>query len=224
MLNYLCFRTACDATFGLFLVTWFVTRHVIYTYVCKSIIVDVPKVMPVGCYNSDTGKLVSTDGGSSVLANVLQPFNDPQGLVCFNHVIQYGFFALLSALQVLTLIWFGMVLGVAYRVLTGKGAQDSRSDDEADEEEGDVYFTDDDVSLHTDSGSEKTVQLAKAVGDMDNKSATVPVNMVKERSASPATTAGSSRTRRPARTTAISLPGHGDRKDLLGRIGCDKPT
>ena len=32
--------------------------------------------------------------------------------------------------QVLQLIWFWMVCRVAYRVVTGKGAEDTRSDDE----------------------------------------------------------------------------------------------
>ena len=27
-----------------------------------------------------------------------------------------------------------------------------------------------------------------------------------------------------ARASAISIPGRGDHKELLGRIGCDKPT
>jgi acyl-CoA-dependent ceramide synthase len=90
-LNYLRFRKACDVTFGVFLVVWFIARHVLYMTVCRSIVVDVPKTMPYGCFASTTGQQVSTDGGSAVLANVLQPFNDPDGLVCFNPVIRYGF-------------------------------------------------------------------------------------------------------------------------------------
>ena len=30
--------------------------------------------------------------------------------------------------------------------------------------------------------------------------------------------------KRPASSSGVSLPGHSDRKELLGRIGCDKPT
>jgi very-long-chain ceramide synthase len=236
MLNYLRFSTPCDTVFGLFLVVWFLTRHVSYFLVCRSIVVDVPTRMSIGCYNSNTGKLVSTEGGNSVLANVLQPFNDPDGLVCYNHAIEYGFLALLLALQVLLLIWFGMVLRVAYGVLTGKSASDSRSDDEGDEDE-DECLEDDDFAAEKKQqhlGGDD-VELAKNVAlDIKSeqawKNGGVPASMAKERrSESPVTSAAgasissssSSRPRRSGRTSAISLPGQ---KELLGRIGCDKPT
>jgi len=34
----------------------------------------------------------------------------------------------------------------------------------------------------------------------------------------------SSRRTGVGRATALSIPGHGDSKELLGRIGCDKPS
>jgi len=37
-------------------------------------------------------------------------------------------------LQVLALVWFYMISKVAYKVITGTGAEDTRSDDEDDEE------------------------------------------------------------------------------------------
>src|ERR1700760_1519525 len=147
MLNYLDLRVACDIAFGIFLVVWFVSRHIVYPMVCWSIVVDVPQLMPYGCYDSVTSKRVSEDGGSAVLANVLQPFNDPKGLVCFNANIRYGFLGLLLALQTLTLIWFGMILRVAYGVLSGKAAQDSRSDDE----ESDLADDDEDFEMEHES-------------------------------------------------------------------------
>jgi acyl-CoA-dependent ceramide synthase len=184
--------------------------------VCRSIIVDVPKTMPYGCFESTTGQQVSTDGGSAVLANVLQPFNDPDGLVCFNPVIRHGFLGLLLALQILTLIWFGMILRVAYSVLSGKAAQDSRSDDE------DEALDDDDLEAEeeyddTDPLSDSYDQEAKGAAHDDAAS----------RQSRGGAAQGKGRNRRaagPARTSAISIPGHGDRKELLGRIGCDKPT
>ncbi|KAJ2990738.1 hypothetical protein NUW54_g8384 [Trametes sanguinea] len=49
--------------------------------------------------------------------------------------IYFGFFAMLVALQIIQLIWFWMICRVAYRVVTGQGAEDTRSDDEEDEED-----------------------------------------------------------------------------------------
>lgn len=41
-----------------------------------------------------------------------------------------GFIFLLLALQVLTLMWFYMIIGVAVKVIKGGQAEDTRSDDE----------------------------------------------------------------------------------------------
>lgn len=46
-----------------------------------------------------------------------------------------GFFWLLSMLQVITLVWLYMIGKVAYKVVTGTGAEDTRSDDEGDDGE-----------------------------------------------------------------------------------------
>jgi very-long-chain ceramide synthase len=212
------------------------SRHVAYLSICYSIFQDLPKLIPVGCYDSTTGKLVSQDGGFSILANVLQPFNDPDGLVCWNNPIKYGFLGLLLALQVLTIIWFFMVLQVAYRVLTGNGAHDNRSDDEDAAEEEELIEDEDekeaDLESLADAGATDAVaQVLDSTEFKGNVTGSVPASVVKERSISPvatagasSTTAGSSRPRRSGRTSAISLPGHGDRKELLGRIGCDKPA
>lgn len=46
-----------------------------------------------------------------------------------------GFIFLLLALQVLTLMWFYMIIGVAVKVIKGGQAEDTRSDDEDSEDE-----------------------------------------------------------------------------------------
>jgi len=224
ILNYLNLQTACDIAFGVFIVTWFLTRHVAYFLVFRSVLYDFPHDTPFGCYDS-TGKMVSKDGGSAILANVLQPFNDPDGIVCFNLVIQYMFLSLLFALQILTMIWFVMICRIAYKVLTGNAAQDTRSDgeDEAEEEEYIDDTGDEKVDTDVESATQKG-DIGNIVKETDTKSFSVAAGVVNERSTSPVATAGASRPRRSGRTSAISLPGHGDRKDLLGRIGCDKPT
>ena len=40
MLRYLALSTLCDATFVIFLVSWFITRHVLFIIVIKSAWVD----------------------------------------------------------------------------------------------------------------------------------------------------------------------------------------
>jgi acyl-CoA-dependent ceramide synthase len=39
-------QLATDATFGVFLVSWFMTRHVLFLSVIKSFIFDAPKFIP----------------------------------------------------------------------------------------------------------------------------------------------------------------------------------
>ena len=46
-----------------------------------------------------------------------------------NSVMSIVFLVLLAILQAILLVWFSMIVNVAVRVLTQKGATDSRSDD-----------------------------------------------------------------------------------------------
>lgn len=58
MFRYLALSKLCDATFVWFLLSWFVTRHVLFILVIKSIITDIPKLLTIewvperGCYLS----------------------------------------------------------------------------------------------------------------------------------------------------------------------------
>lgn len=233
MLNYLQLRTACDAAFGVFLVVWFITRHIFYLIVWHSVLYDLPKIIQSGCYDTVTGTQVSTNGGSAVLANVLQPFNDPQGLVCWNGNIHFGFLSLLLALEILTIIWFVMILRVAYMVISGKNAQEIRSEDEASDVE-EEYVSEDEfdakATLPVTQPTEKVNEILSATKNehqiIESADELDAVNKNTSRPSSPAASASgrTRRTRGAARTSAISIPGHGDRKELLGRIGCDKPT
>jgi acyl-CoA-dependent ceramide synthase len=221
MFKYLNLRTLCDVTFGIFITVWFFARHLSYLAVCWSIWADVPTVMPYGCFNSITGEKVSDDGGSSVWVNILQPFERPGGVVCFNNRIRMSFLSLLAGLQVLTMIWFGMILRVAYGVLSGKGAEDVRSDDEDEEE-----IEEEEVEVEIPSFENSVGENAKAhpiEEEVDAESLNHANGNGKKRSqnGSPVVRRSS---RRTARATAISIPGHGDHKELLGRIGCDKPS
>ncbi|KAH9071606.1 longevity assurance proteins LAG1/LAC1 [Lactarius deliciosus] len=80
MLRYLSYQIACDVTFVWWMLSWFVTRHVLF---CK------------------------------VIASAY-----------------WGFI-----LEIIQSIWSYLIFGVAYRVLKGEGAEDSRSDDEGEDEQ-----------------------------------------------------------------------------------------
>jgi acyl-CoA-dependent ceramide synthase len=54
----------------------------------------------------------------------------PQKGIYVNTWVVGGFPALLVVLVVMNCIWFGMACNVAWRVVMGLGAEDTRSDDE----------------------------------------------------------------------------------------------
>lgn len=226
MLKYMNFRTACDITFGIFIAVWFLARHVIYMMVCRSMFTEIPHVMKQGCYDSTTGEMISKNGGSAVWWNVMQPFDRPGGTICYNNNIRIAFTSLLMALQVLTLIWFGMIIRVAYGVLSGKGAEDSRSDDEGEDEEyEEIEYYEDNVKSYDGINEIVTQTIALPIEEDVNAE---EMNLGLRRKSTSPTTASTPRrsTRRTgsARATALSIPGHSDKKDILGRIGCDKPS
>lgn len=208
LLKYFGFNGICDTVFGLFIVAWFLLRHVAYMCICWSIHSIVPNTMLSGCYSSATGERLTSRGGEEIFKNVFQPFLDPYGTVCFNENIRYIFLGLLLALQVLTIIWFGMILRVAYRVLCGGGAEDSRSDEEAE--------SDDEIDRHSNKVSITVHNHRTGTGLHDHHSVeTLYTNRRLHHSL---------QHRKPSgRSAGLSISGHADKKELLGRIGCDKP-
>lgn len=158
------------------------------------------------------------------MSNVLQPFLDREGPICYNERLRYAFLSLLLVLQGITLMWFGMIVRVAVRVLSGAGADDTRSDDEEGEDEDIAEGPDDE----TDGQGPKSTPKPGA------DKASVPVQLsapieqtvgvdglnLRQRRSSPRY-----RSRKPgSHAGGLSIAGHSDRKELLGRIGCDKPT
>jgi len=227
--------------FGLFILSWFLFRHVLYNLVCYSIYRDVPTAMPNGRYSSiGSGTLLSSSlahpsddargngPGHEFLYNVLQPYFRPGGEFFFNDKIKYTFMMLLGLLQALCIVWFVMIVRVAAKVVAGKGADDTRSDDEgeADEEDdADIYFEDDEVNIKKStnvpvfvSEKKRTIPpLQSAYLQENRQGGNAGGNMVRRR---PSPMSKVSK-RKPGTGGAASLA---DRKDLLGRIGCDKPT
>ncbi|KAK7513335.1 TLC domain-containing protein [Phyllosticta citriasiana] len=231
ILKYLGYQTACDVGFGIFIVSWTVARHVLYIMVMYSIWTIVPVVMPYGCYDSVSGFLLPdspttpANGGGEIMKEILQPFRDPSGVVCFNDRIRMSFLGLLGGLQVITLLWFYMIIKVAYRVLAGQGADDTRSDDEGeDEEEEDnrLNGTDPEDNLRR---QEKPGKEVLKITSLDQKPLEQEVGVEGLAFNTPTRRRSERLYKRSAsRASGISIPGHSDRKELLGRIGCDKPV
>ncbi|KAG8791248.1 sphingosine N-acyltransferase lag1 [Serendipita sp. 398] len=104
MLRYLERTFACDCAFVTFLVSWFLTRHVAFLLILYSTLFRFPVLRP-GAFIPNSGEIVTKE-------------------------LYYAFNAALIALQVLMCIWFTAIVKVAWSVMRGKPAEDTRSDEE----------------------------------------------------------------------------------------------
>jgi acyl-CoA-dependent ceramide synthase len=200
-LKYLGYSTICDYVFGLFIVTWFATRHVFYPLICYSIWADIPVVMDYGCYSGKKGNITGPFPPPDRFGHLLAPFRDPEGIVCFDHQIKWMFLSALLLLQAIIFMWFWMIVRIAVKVLRGAEVDDIRSDDEGENEEAANEVMED---LHVEPPpyeEEVGVESLNLKGRTSNASK----NRYRKSTSS---------------TSGVSLP---DRKELLGRIGCDKP-
>jgi acyl-CoA-dependent ceramide synthase len=200
-LKYCGYTTICDILFGIFMISWFMARHVFYMMVCWSIYSDTPHSLMVGCFTGSNDNLVGPMDPPDGLYYLLEPLINASGQVCYDDNVKWAFLTPLLLLQVITIVWFTMVIRVAVKVLRGDGAEDTRSDDEAvDEEEeeeleDDAYFYEEAQPLEEEVGAESL--------DLKNWERRTGI-------------------KRQASSSGVSLPGHSDRKELLGRIGCEK--
>lgn len=182
--------------FGIFMLSWVLCRHIGFNMACWSVYAHTPNIMTTGCFQgSDKNRTGPTDPPPG-LGYLIEPFFSTTGNVCYNETVKWAFLTPLLLLQAITIVWFAMILRVAIRVISGTGAEDTRSDEEDvqdDEEEEFVY--------------EEAQPLEEEVGveELDLK------NWERR-----------SGVKRQANSSGVSLPGHSDRKELLGRIGCEK--
>ncbi|KAK7747176.1 Sphingosine N-acyltransferase lag1 [Diatrype stigma] len=191
-LKYLGFSTACDVVFGLFMVTWFASRHVFYLMICWSIHYDAPGLLTSACYRGTADDLQGPFPTSYKWSDLLAPFRDPAGTVCSNDTILTGFLVYLLALQVIMVMWFALIIRVAIKVLKGSGAEDVRSDSEMEEEVAE-YARPEPIEQEVGVEGIDLKQWERRTG-----------------------------AKRATSSTGITLPGHSDRKELLNRIGCEK--
>jgi acyl-CoA-dependent ceramide synthase len=228
LLKYMGYSNACDYAFGLFVISWVVTRHVLYMMVCWSIYAYAPVDMAPGCYLADSNSQQTSFvpasntsqfeayGGNNHWGNLLKAYNDRNGPICWNPQIRYYFLALLLTLQVFCCIWFATIAKVVYKVLKGCAAEDLRSDDEGEDEQVEQDRTNTIFNMATTCGE-------SGMSSMTPKEEEVGVDALTFARLNGASQRRHAK-REGSRASGISIPGHGDRKELLGRIGCDKPS
>ena len=185
--------------FIVFLGTWLVARHGVYVVLCWAIYRDVPRVMPFACYAAATEELETDVNKLSSRWRYAEPFFDQKGTICLDRNVKWVFLGLLFMLQVLSMIWFVMIVKVALSMVKGEGASDSRSSDEEDDEEEEI----DEKNLMENLDSKEGILNGKA-------------------SSSGSEAAPSRQTGLFQRGTGrIRVPGSRDRKELIGRVGCN---
>ncbi|KAL2845383.1 longevity assurance proteins LAG1/LAC1 [Aspergillus pseudodeflectus] len=211
-LKYAGFSALRDTMFGIFMLSWFLARHVFYCITMWSIFTHMPQEISIGCYRLSHGTITGPTPLPQGWAYMLEPFRNPTGTICYSDGIRWGFLGALGFLQLLTIIWFMLIVRVAIRVVKGLGADDIRSDDEGGEDveinaalESDPEARDEDRGLDSER---KQHLLELSAGHSNCKSCTHRHGTVV--------------TNRAASSSGISLSKHHNRKELLGRIGCEK--
>ena len=187
------------------MVVWLITRHVFYSLVLWSLHTEAPYILNYGCYWGPTSKLQGPIKEPDYFWHLVQPFIDPEGIVCWNTNIARYFMVTLLSLQIILLLWFIMIIRVALKVIRGAGAEDSRSDDEDSNEEEEVEDQSHPKEAVETQFSKPSLPLEEAVGTP---------NTPYQRSSPP------KRFRKGGGVASgFTIPS--DRKELLGRIGCD---
>lgn len=221
LLKYMGYTTACDIAFGFFVIAWLITRHVLFMMLCWSIYAHAPVYVPHACHLPDNTVVPASEtarydalGGNEIWANLLSAYYDPDGPVCWMPSIRWYFLTLLLILQVFCCIWFGTITKVVYKVLNGSGADDLRSGDDGEDE----LIENDHTTTVLDEANSNPELVLSAL-PIEEEVGVDALTFARMNGASQRRQNRSS----SSRASGISIPGHGDRKELLGRIGCDKP-
>lgn len=164
--------------------------------------------MLFGCYNGSTSEIIpGMSARPDQFSHLLEPFKNLDGVICLNTGVKYTFLGMLLLLHTLSMIWFGMILKVITGILMGGKAEDTRSDDEEEvEDDGDeaevekkrrpMHFTD--LNTCVGGGSE----LSNGTTGSSTMSSLTPKVVTGRR----------------------RLMDAENRKELLARIGCERPN
>lgn len=107
MFKYMSLEPLPDITFVLFLLSWLVTRQVLYPFVVRSVVFDTLVFLPFKEYGAPEPGI--TRGGWATYS------------------------VLLTGLAILSLIWLLEIVRIAKDAVTGKPVEDTRSDEEDDD-------------------------------------------------------------------------------------------
>ncbi|KAM0253899.1 hypothetical protein ACHAQJ_007074 [Trichoderma viride] len=211
--KYLGYTTLCDYLFGLFVIVWLVTRHVFFLMVCYSVYADIPIHVPHSCFQGSMNNLQGPLSQPSGWSWLLEPFADPEGLVCFNKLTFYGFLTYLLTLQGIMMMWSYAILKVVARVLSGKNAEDIRSDDEEVDELEEEETEEWEYSENWDKpGFEFNPESGLLEEEIEVDDGVVRAWERRHRAS----------VKKGGSSSGLHLPGHSDRKEFLNRIGCEK--
>ncbi|KAK9238241.1 TLC domain-containing protein [Lipomyces kononenkoae] len=146
ILKYLGHQTVCDVMFGVFIFTWVISRHVLYTRLVWSAMFDAYRLIGYKCFFEPLDDVISVgDALPSGSNNKTRTWLGEEQ--CFTEIMHFSFIFLLWILMGLTIVWFYMIVKVAVRVLSGGGADDSRSDGEEEDDEATEEFDDEKAEL-----------------------------------------------------------------------------
>ncbi|KAH8596266.1 putative longevity-assurance protein [Bisporella sp. PMI_857] len=203
ILRYLCYETACNIAFGLFVVLWFLARHVMYLQLCYGIYSSVPgnDTMLFGCYQGGSRQRLDMPPQPDYFSHLLWPFESADGVICLNGEVKWIFLGMLGFVQALSMIWFTMILKVIAGILIGKSVEDTRSEDEAEDDNTEIDSA-------TDVKKQMNVMdlnICVSSGEMGGTTGALVNPGLKPRFTN---------TRR--RSGALE-------KEILARIGCEKP-
>lgn len=161
-----------------------------------SVYTDARDLIPPACWHGDAQNVTGPFDAPAGYWYMIEPFIKPNGIVCFTEPVRWSFIVPLVGLQILMVVWFTMAIRVAVKVVCGGSAEDVRSDaEDEDENETDEFIYEEAAPLEQEVGVEEI--------DLKNWERRSGV-------------------RRQGSSSGVSIHGHSDRKELLGRIGCEK--
>lgn len=196
--KYFGYENLCNAAFVVFLITWLVARQILFPMLCWSIYKNVPDVMAYGCYSGTTAEMLTTNGYPDRFAHLFAPYFNIDGPICMNRTVKWIFLSFLLSLLVLNLLWFVMIVKIAIGFIRSGSTEDSRSDGEDEEDE------ESETEGPLRSKESSPVVSADGTGSDHAAPRISPTSSVRSRRG--------------------VLGDQADRKALLGRIGCEKPT
>lgn len=206
MLKYLKYTTACDVAFGAFVIMWAISRHAIFLVICWSVYADLPANIEYGCYQGSSAGLEGPFDPPDKFMHLLLPFQSPTGVVCQTKTTTNIWLAMLLFLQGIMMVWFTMIIRVILKVISGEAPDDIRSDDECEEQYDDGK-----------EGFEQSHHDYIEVPPLEEEVGADGINLNGRKTSPPRIIRNY-----PGVASGVSLPI--DRKELLGRIGCDKSS